>query len=109
MKKGIFKKGALDILRSIAAPILFTIAIMGIIVYGLQQTEASSRAEGMRILEDSLRRAVVQCYAVEGRYPESLAYIEENYGIYIDRAKYAVHYEIFASNHMPDITVIELA
>ena len=108
MKKGVFRKGALDILRSIAAPILFTIVIMGMIVYGLQQTEASSRAEGKRILEDSIRRAVVQCYAVEGRYPESIKYLEENYGIHIDRVKFAVHYEIFASNHMPDITVIEL-
>jgi len=108
MKKNIYRKGALDILRSILVPILFSLAIIGMIVYGLGQTEASTRAEAARILEDSIRRAVVMSYAVEGRYPESLSYIEEHYGVHIDRNKYVVHYEIFASNLMPDIMVIEL-
>jgi hypothetical protein len=45
---------------------------------------------------------------VEGRYPESIAYIEENYGIYIDRSRYVVDYEIFASNIMPVIDVMAL-
>jgi len=79
------------------------------IVYGLRQAEESSKAEGLRILDESIHRAVMINYAVEGRYPESVTYIEENYGINIDRTKYIVHYSIFASNIMPDITVIELA
>ena len=95
-------------MRSMIAPVLFTLVVMGMILYGLQQTEASSRAEAMRILEDSIRRAVVTCYAIEGRYPESIAYIEENYNIHVDRDKFVVHYQIFATNIMPDIMVIEL-
>jgi len=81
---------------------------MGMIMYGLNQTEEASRAEGLRILEDSIRRAVVMAYAVEGRYPESIDYIEENFGIFIDRTRYIVHYQIFATNVFPDIAVIEL-
>jgi hypothetical protein len=108
MKKNIFKKSAWDTLRSAVIPIAFSIAVMGIIVFALRQTEESSRAEAMRILEDSIRRAVVTCYAVEGRYPESIAYVEEHYGIHIDWDRFVVHYEIFASNLMPDIMVIEL-
>jgi len=108
MKRSIFKKSAWDILRGAVVPILFTLVVMGMIVYGLRQTEESSRAEGLRILEDSIRRAVVIAYAVEGRYPESIAYIEEHFGIHIDWDRYHVHYRIFASNLMPDITVIEL-
>ena len=109
MKRSIYKKGALDFIRGAITPILFTIAVMLIIVYGLKQTEQSSRAEGLRILKDSIQRSVVICYAIEGRYPDSIEYIEENYGIHVDRSKYAVHYNIFASNLLPDITVIELA
>ena len=109
MKRRIYRKGALDILQSTVVPILFTVAVMGMIVYGLRQTEESSRSEGLRILEDSIRRAVVICYAVEGRYPDTIEYIEKNYGIHIDWSKYAVHYSIFASNLLPDITVIDLA
>jgi len=107
MKKSIFRKSAWDVLRGAILPVLFTIAVMGIIMYGLSQTEEASRAEGLRILEDSIRRAVIIAYAVEGRYPESMEYIVENFGIHIDNTRYVVHYSIFASNLLPDITVLE--
>ena len=106
MRKSIYKKSAGAFLRSAIAPVLFTLAVMGMIVYGLSETEASSKSEAVRILEDSIRRAVVMSYAIEGRYPESVSYIEEHFGVHIDRDKYVVHYEIFASNLMPDIMVI---
>jgi len=107
-KRNIYRKSAFDFLRGAILPVLFTVAIMVMIVFGLQQTEESSRTEGQRILEDSLRRAVVMCYAIEGRYPESVEYIEENFGVHIDRTRYAVHYRIFASNILPEITVVPL-
>ena len=107
-KRSIYKKGVGDLIRSALLPILFTAAIIGMIALGLKQTEQSSKAEGLRVLEESIIRATVKCYAVEGRYPDTVAYIESNYGIRIDRTKYAVHYEIFASNLFPEITVIEL-
>ena len=106
-KRSIYRKSAFDFLRSAVLPLLFTLTIVLMIASGLRQTDAASSAEGLRILEDSIRRAVVVCYAIEGRYPDSIAYIESNYGIYIDRSRYVVHYSIFASNMMPDITVIE--
>ena len=55
--------------------------------------------------QDSIRRAVVSCYAIEGRYPDTYEYLAENYGLTVDEKKYTVHYEIFASNIMPEITV----
>ena len=109
LKRNIFRKSALDVLRSAMVPIIFTIVVMGMIVFGLRQTEESSRAEGLRVLEESIRRAVVINYAIEGTYPASIADVEEKYGINVDRTKYLVHYSIFASNIMPDIAVIELA
>ena len=109
MKRSIYKKSTWDLLRNAVFPILFSVAIICMIIFGLQQTEQSSRTEGLRILEDSIRRAVIVCYAVEGRYPDSLEHIENNYGIYIDRSKYTVYYSIFASNLLPEITVVELA
>ena len=60
--------------------------------------------------EETLRKAVarasVQCYAIEGRYPPSVEYLEENYGVQINRKKYNVFYDGFASNVMPEITII---
>jgi hypothetical protein len=108
MKKSIYRKSAWDFLRTAVLPVLFTLSVMALIVSGLNQTESSSSAESLRILEDSIRRAVVVSYAVEGRYPGSIEYIEERFGIHIDRTRYVVHYDIFASNLMPTIAVIEL-
>ena len=107
-QKSIYRKSALDFLRSAILPVLFTVVVMVMIVFGLRQTEESSSAEGLRILEDSLRRAVVMNYAIEGRYPESVEHIERNFGIYIDRTRYVVHYRIFAPNIFPEIMVIPL-
>ncbi len=58
-------------------------------------------------MEDILRRTAVACYAAEGIYPPDLEYMEEHYGIHIDKEKYIVMYSPVASNLMPDITVLE--
>lgn len=108
MKKEVFKKSAWATLRAGFAPLLFTLAVMLMIVYGLHQAEVSSRAEGLRVLEEGVLRAAIKCYAVEGSYPDNLTYMEDHYGVRVDRTRYVVHYEIFASNLLPDITVIEV-
>ena len=40
-------------------------------------------------------------------YPPDYEYLKDNYGIRVDEEKYAVFYSVFASNMMPDVTVIE--
>jgi len=87
-------------------PILFTLGMIVLVLYGLSITGKSSQSEGTHILEESLWRAVITCYAIEGSYPSDLTHLEENYGIYIDRNRYLVRYSIFASNIKPDIEVI---
>ena len=52
-------------------------------------------------------RAAVACYAAQGAYPPDLDYIEEHWGVQIDRSRYAVFYQVEGSNLMPDITVLE--
>ena len=44
----------------------------------------------------------------EGRYPESLSYLEQHYGVSYDKDKFIVSYEITGSNRMPQVTVIAL-
>jgi hypothetical protein len=64
--------------------------------------------EGLKITRDAVKRTAINCYAVEGVYPQSVEYMEENYGLAIDYDRYIVHYEVFASNIMPSITVIRI-
>lgn len=66
-----------------------------------------SGGEGREQLETALRRSAVACYAAEGVYPPTLDYLTDHYGVQVDEEQYIVFYEIFASNLMPDITVLE--
>ena len=51
--------------------------------------------------------AAVQCYALEGAYPQSLSYLEENYGVQVNHSRFIVSYEVYASNQLPAVAVLE--
>lgn len=53
-------------LKENGAAILLFAVIMLLMLYGFQDAAQSSQAEGLRMAEDNLRRAVVSCYALEG-------------------------------------------
>ena len=72
MKRDIFKKSAFETIRDGLTPVIFTFAVIAAAVIGLRETEISSRAEGLRLLEESIMRAAVQCYAIEGSYPDGI-------------------------------------
>lgn len=58
-------------------------------------------------LRQTVIDAAVQCYSVEGKYPESLDVLEQEYGVQINHARFIVTYDVFASNQLPDVTVLE--
>lgn len=59
-------------------------------------------------LENALNKDIIHCYAVEGFYPPSLAYIEEHYGLTYNHQLFAIDYQPIASNLRPDITILEI-
>ena len=66
-----------------------------------------SAAEDLELVRESVRRAAVQCYAIEGAYPVSLDELRQRYGLSVDTGRYFVDYSYVAANLMPDITVLE--
>ena len=84
---------------AVAVVLMFTTAVSNL--------QEGQQSEGKQQLEDAVRRGAVACYAAEGIYPPTLEYLEEHYGIQVDRERYTVAYAVFASNLMPDITVLE--
>ena len=76
-------------------------------LYGVREASEVSDREGLRMAEQAVRQAAVSCYALEGAYPATYDDLRARSGLAIDESKYAVFYEIFASNIMPEITVIE--
>ena len=89
-------------------PVLFLAVLAAFMVVNLSEMARQTAAESLQSTEEGVRRAAVHCYAIEGQYPESVAYLEDNYGLRIDHERYVVHYDIFADNIMPEITVFSL-
>ena len=97
-------------MRQLGGGLLPAAAVLVALVWFLtavSNLEAGRQNEGRAQLEDAIRRAAVACYAAEGIYPPDLTYLEEHYGVQVDEARYTVDYNVFASNLMPDITVLE--
>ena len=51
-------------------------------------------------------RSAVECYTLEGAYPESLEYLEKHYGLTVNKKEYIVTYEVFADNQLPTVQVL---
>lgn len=92
--------------KSLLTMVVFLLMI-GFLYYGIFSIQQTSDEKQLENLQNSIRRSAVQCYALEGRYPESLDYLKENYGIRYDEKKYFVDYTAQSSNLMPDITVLK--
>lgn len=61
--------------------------------------------EGATAIRTAVQRGALQCYVVEGVYPPSLTYLEENYGLQVNTEDYYVTYDAFASNLPPTVIV----
>ena len=96
-----------SIIKNNILGIAFFILVVVIIYCGIENTGQKSSAEEIRTAKESVMRAVTACYAIEGSYPESYEYLKENYGVSVNESKYTVFYNIFASNILPDVEIIE--
>jgi hypothetical protein len=65
----------------------------------------TSSEEALNAVRDSIIRAAVTCYAIEGVYPESLQYLIDNYNLAVDLNRYNVYYSSISDNLMPNIIV----
>ena len=79
--------------------------LVGVFAVGALSFAGKAGQKGEESLRRAVTRASVQCYAIEGRYPPSVEYLEENYGVRIYRDRYNVFYNGFASNVMPEIVI----
>ena len=78
-----------------------------LIIQGIGRASSVSDREALELAQRAIRQAAVSCYAMEGAYPASYEELKARTGLAIDEEKYAVFYEVFASNIMPEITVTE--
>lgn len=93
--------------RSLAISAAAVALAVAALVFASEDVLEGTRQERLEIAKQSVVRAAVNCYAVEGVYPPNLTYLRERYGLAVDERAYIVHYEAFASNVMPIIEVFE--
>ena len=100
--RGKKKSGA----KSAVLAVLFVAAVIaGALAVGSYSRNVDERS--FTLISDSVKRAAVQCYALEGYYPPTVQYLRDNYGLSYDENKYSVQYRFMGDNIMPDITVIQ--
>jgi hypothetical protein len=74
--------------------------------YAVGSVSSRTMNEEKAILEEALNRSITHCYAIEGRYPESLDYLKNNYGLTYNEDLFYVDYQPLGSDLLPDITII---
>lgn len=86
--------------------VLFAVMIVWLVL-ALGNASRASDSEQLAQVRQSVENGITLCYAVEGAYPESLEHLTQTYGVVYDESRYLVHYERFAANVRPTVTVIE--
>lgn len=94
-------------LRNGLISILLVFTVLSLFYLGTDTVSAKTDASQQQSLEEAIYRGITHCYAVEGRYPESLDYLKSEYGISYDEEKYFVDYQILGANLRPDVTIIK--
>jgi hypothetical protein len=100
------KKGLSAVRRAI--PIAITALVLSGALWGASATSKQALGQAQRLTKESIRRAAVQCYALEGIYPVNIKYLMEHYGIRPDTDRFTIHYQFIADNLLPDIDVLPI-
>lgn len=69
-------------------------------------TERTNEAQ-KEILQSAVENAMRTCYAIEGKYPDSIDYLIENYSLRYNEERFHIYFDAFATNVMPDVRIID--
>ena len=87
---------------------LFAVIMIWLVI-SVGNAGASADKRRSEAMYTTIMNSASLCYSIEGEYPPDIEYLENNYGVKINRDKYVVHYEYFGANIRPTVTVMEKA
>lgn len=93
--------------ESVNIPLVVCIVVLILFVIAVQGISDSSHFDERAALENAIEKDIIHCYALEGFYPPSVAYMEENYGLTFNHDRFIINYERMGSNVMPTYIIID--
>ena len=94
--------------RFLAAMILAAVILIAAVLVWAGISSRNSMANQTESIRDTIMSRALQCYVIEGAYPESLDYLKENYGLAVNTEDYRIVYIPYAENLPPEVKVIYL-
>lgn len=88
-------------------PVLLIVIVSFFITKGTDKLYNKSDKDGLQITKDAINEGIATCYAIDGMYPATFEELKNKSHIVINEDKYAVIYNIFASNLKPEVEIIE--
>ena len=95
-------------IKGVVFTAVILLAVIMLFITAVNGASEKADSSAASTLERAIRRAAVQCYAIEGFYPIGLDYLAENYGVIIDKTKFTIYYQAETPNYIPVIIVKRL-
>ena len=87
--------------------VVFAAAVILVIALCMGGETRDNAAAQVQSIRNTIYERALQCYVIEGVYPDSLEYLEEKYGLTLNRKDYRIVYRPYAQNLPPDVIVID--
>lgn len=97
-----------SILKSIVITLCAFLVMLVLFFAGLAIIRTHYQQETAASLRASVLRATLTCYAIEGRYPANVEYLQTNYGLTYNPKNYYIALTSITDNLLPEITVIHI-
>ena len=81
------------------------VSILTIFIFGFQNTQNQVGEKDLFRVKDAIQKAALECYSIEGKYPQKITYLIDHYGLILQEDVYSVRYEYIAENIMPAMNV----
>ena len=79
--------------------------VIGVLLMGFNNAFSVVNDSDLSRVKQNIKDGIVECYAIEGKYPESIEYLKDNYGVYFNDKSYQIHYRYLGLNMMPEFDV----
>ena len=92
--------------NTVLALVIAALAVIIAAVPFARHAAADEAEDSVLSIRETVMQRALQCYVIEGAYPMSLDYLEDNYGLTVNTRDYLIVYTPYAENLPPDVRVV---